>query len=125
MRANGNLLIAEPWLGRALEYDTTLPTPPDPVVTEYPVNGWQNYEGGEFLMVRDARPLPNGNVLVIDSIGSLIEFNPAGTVVWRCKVADYVVHNTDANMDGRIDVPRADLTMFKATRFGNGFNRGW
>ncbi|MFC1569394.1 aryl-sulfate sulfotransferase [bacterium] len=110
---DGDMLISIPWEGRAIVMDTTSLN----VKWEFPTGGWTQY--GSVLFMRDARPLPNGNILINDATGSLIEVTQAGETVWNLQVKNYnkISHMTDYRAEYMI--------FFKMERYGCGFNLGW
>jgi len=111
--ANGNLLVSESMPGRVIEFDPKSQS----IVWSYPDPNWRR--GGEYLFIRDAQRLPNGNTFVVDSLGSLIEVTPENEVVWRARVPDYPAQSHPLSM-GNLRI----ATFFKADRSGVGYYGG-
>ena len=78
---NGNLLVNEPGMGRTLEYDPSSKR----IVWEYgqKIRGRLPEQEGDFLHPRASQRLPNGNTLIVDSSGQLIEVTREKEVVWN------------------------------------------
>ncbi|MBN4073184.1 aryl-sulfate sulfotransferase [Crocinitomix catalasitica] len=109
----GDILVSIPWLGGAIVLDTATVT----VKWQWPAGGWQTY--GEMVFVRDAKPLPNGNILMNDASGRLIEVTQSGEIVWLMKIQSYPLV-TQAS-----DYMANYMVFFKAERSGCGWNLGW
>ena len=82
--SNGNLLISEPPRGRVVEFDGES----QGVVWQWPFGGRFGDEG--WLFIRAAQRLHNGNTLVVDSNGQLIEVTSDGQKVWALKCDCYL-----------------------------------
>src|SRR5512144_584595 len=84
---NGRLLVNEPGIGRVIEYDPTSKK----IVWQYgsKIRGARSTEIDEHLFVRGSQRLPNGNTLVVDSQGQLIEVTAENEIVWKIRSSFY------------------------------------
>ncbi|PCJ83058.1 MAG: hypothetical protein COA57_12240 [Flavobacteriales bacterium] len=110
---DGDMLVSIPWEGRAIVLDTATLN----VEWEWPVDGWQGY--GEVAFIRDAKPLPNGNILINNASGQLIEVTKSGEVVWKLQIESYPL------ITQMSDYKASYMIFFKAERYGCGWNLGW
>lgn len=82
--ANGHLLVSEPaGASRVIEFDPATKS----IVWQY--GQGTRAQGGEWLMVRGAQRLPNGNTLVADTRGQLLEVTADKQVVWKLRLSTY------------------------------------
>jgi outer membrane protein assembly factor BamB len=110
---SGNILVCESIKGTVLEFDRNSRR----VVWKYPVVGWR--EGGEYLFIRGVERLPNGNNLIVDSGGSIIEVTPQKEVVWRLRKKQYKVRLRPFR-----PWEMRSTSFFKADRVGGGYHGG-
>lgn len=85
--SNGRLLVNEPGIGRVIEYDPTSKK----IVWQFgaKIRGARLSEIDEHLFVRASQRLPNGNTLVVDSQGQLIEVTAENEIVWKIRSSFY------------------------------------
>lgn len=79
--SNGHYLINSPGPGRVYEFDASANT----AVWQWPALGTQSSTPN----LRGSQRLPNGNTLICDSSGQMLEIAPDGTTVWTMRVANY------------------------------------
>jgi hypothetical protein len=78
---NGNLLVNQPTAGRVIEYSPTRKE----IVWQFQGRRPRKDQRRDHLVVRGSQRLPNGNTLVVDSNGQLIEVTENGEIVWRLR----------------------------------------
>jgi hypothetical protein len=81
--SNGRLLVNEPGIGRVIEYDPASKK----IVWQFgeKIRGARSSESRQRLFVRGSQRLPNGNTLVVDSQGQLIEVTAENEIVWKIR----------------------------------------
>jgi hypothetical protein len=114
--SNGHILISDPH-NRVIEFDINRKQ----VVWQWPpCIGWRECSerpSNEFpLFVRGAQRLPNGNTLVTDSNGRLVEVTSDGQIVWELKSSSYIAMSPWRHPEASIPFDVRKSSFYQAER---------